>query len=553
MIDRGAVLRILFIVFARGDLFEGCAGDVFGICEPDVRAADVRIGIVEAVDGRDVALGIVEDDVAFVLAVHVDDGPAFDATYREPVLLVRQRLAVGVVAFIAGEVAFECQRGFGVVRPGLGVGQFVGVVDFELAERPVGRGEFLEHGADLRHAVGVGSLDRAGAGKLRQRSEDVGLELFLDVVVEEFVGVFYGQRCREYDDPCRAGVALVDLRADGEAPVHDHQVVVPGILRDRDPFGVGFVAAQAGIAPTIRDFGDDVDPRTPDALDRTACGAGRPVAVHAVVDLGCGVELEFLIERDIENVAAGGDRDRNLDLRVEVVLVDEHQLVLRPVERVGRRVALDADLDFRAGFPDRHRRGGYPLRQLVDRPVVVGLDQDRHREIGASLGPGQVDAFGLPFVIGVGEAGFAAAVFEVAVLVELACAEAEAAFERTACDRGDDLALAAHLEGYLADTRVVELIEFGHADYDPRCARTAAQRPDFLCFVLYPEPCGGSRRDTHLPVLVGLYLERVGAAGFDGRRNRLGEVGAGELRILIRIGTRSGRQTCSGEQRHHQV
>lgn len=105
-------------------------------------------------------------------------------------------------------------------------------------------------------------------------AEDVGLELFLDVVVEEFVGVFYGQRCREYDDLCRAGVALVDLRADGEAPVHDHQVVVPGILRDRDPFGVGFVAAQAGIAPTIRDFGDDVDPRAPDALDRTACGAG---------------------------------------------------------------------------------------------------------------------------------------------------------------------------------------------------------------------------------------------------------------------------------------
>ena len=66
-------------------------------------------------------------------------------------------------------------------------------------------------------------------------------------------------------------------------------------------------------------------------------------------------------------------------------------------------------------------------------------------------------------------------------------------------------------------TRVVELIELGHADYDPRCTRTAAQRPDFLCFVLYPEPCGGGRRDAHLPVLVGLYLERVGAAGFDGR------------------------------------
>ena len=142
VVDRGAVLRILFVVFARGDLFEGRAGDVFGICEPDVRAADVRIGIVEAVDGRDIALGVVEDDVAFVLAIHVDDGPAFDAAYREPVLLVRQRLAVGVVAFIAGEVAFECQRGFGVVRPGFGVGQFVGIVDLELAERPVGRGSF---------------------------------------------------------------------------------------------------------------------------------------------------------------------------------------------------------------------------------------------------------------------------------------------------------------------------------------------------------------------------------------------------------------------------
>lgn len=306
-----------------------------------------------------------------------------------------------------------------------------------------------------------------GAGQLRQRSEDVGLELFLDVVVEEFVGVFYGQRCREYDDLCRAGVALVDLRADGEAPVHDHQVVVPGILRDRDPFGVGFVAAQAGIAPTIRDFGDDVDPRAPDALDRTACGAGRPVAVHAVVDFGCGVEFEFLVERDVENVAAGGNRDRNLDLRVEVAPVDEHQFVLRPVERIGRRVALDADLDFRAGLPDRHRRGGYPFRHPVDRPLVIGFDQDRHREIGAPLGPGQVDALGFPFVIGVGEAGFAVAVFEVAVLVDLACAQAEAAFERTARDRGDDLALAAHLEGYLADARVVELIEFGHADYDP--------------------------------------------------------------------------------------
>ena len=285
----------------------------------------------------------------------------------------------------------------------------------------------------------------------------------------------------------------------------------------------------------------------------TACGAGRPVAVHAVVDFGCGVEFEFLVERDVENVAAGGNRDRNLDLRVEVAPVDEHQFVLRPVERIGRRVALDADLDFRAGLPDRHRRGGYPFRHPVDRPLVIGFDQDRHREIGAPLGPGQVDALGFPFVIGVGEAGFAVAVFEVAVLVDLACAQAEAAFERTARDRGDDLALAAHLEGYLADARVVELIEFGHADYDPRCTRTAAQRPDFLCFVLYPDPCGGGRRDTHLPVLVGLYLERVGAAGFDGRRNRLGEVGAGELRILIRIGTRSGRQTCSGEQRHHQV
>jgi len=211
---------------------------------------------------------------------------------------------------------------------------------------------------------------------------------------------------------------------------------------------------------------------------------------------------------------------------------------------------LQAQFELRARFADGLGRDLKPLRQFAEHPFEVGLHEYRHRKSGAAFGPRQGDVFGRFGAVEVGKPGFGAVgvVDEVAVVVQLTGAEREAAVERAARDRGDDLALAAHGQGHLADAVVVELFQFGGGDDDPGRARAAAQGPDLLRSVLDPEPCGRCGRDACLPILIGVDFDREGLSGSDGRGDRFGEVGAGSLDLLVRIGTRSGRQTCSREQ-----
>ena len=107
---------------------------------------------------------------------------------------------------------------------------------------------------------------------------------------------------------------------------------------------------------------------------------------------------------------------------------------------------------------------------------------------------------------------------------------------------------SALFAGFSSAGAVLNIFQFGGGDDDPGRARAAAQGPDLLRSVLDPEPCGRCGRDACLPILIGVDFDREGLSGSDGRGDRFGEVGAGSLDLLVRIGTRSGRQTCSREQ-----